>query len=180
MNQGQLAYEGNIIDTVVEYQKSSTKESSYICDGDLDKAIGNDNIRIKEFSVAPSHGELLDIESGVYVKLVFHNYCQNINLDATFELKNYEELVIFHVGKLVSANNDSKIGEYTVEFKIPPGLLNAGNYYFKLYFGKDQKILLFGIDNFIGFEIENIKVGTMMHIYPGIIRPNFEYKLKTP
>lgn len=180
LNQGQLAYEGNIIDTVVEYQKSSTKESSYIYNGDLDKAIGNDNIRIKEFSVSPSNGELLDIESGVHVKLVFHNYCQNINLDATFELKNYEELVIFHVGKLLSANNDSKIGEYIVEFNIPAGLLNAGNYYFKLYFGKDQKILLFGVDNFIGFEIENIKVGTMMHIYPGIIRPNFEYKLKTP
>jgi len=180
LNQGQIDYQGDILKSIVEYQKNSTKESSYRYNGNLDEAIGNENIRIKEFSVSPSCGELLDIESGVHIKLVFHNYCRNINLDATFELKNYEELVIFHVGKLVSANNDSKIGEYTVEFKIPAGLLNAGNYYFKLYFGKDQKILLFGVDNFIGFEIENIKVGTMMHIYPGIIRPNFEYKLKTP
>lgn len=180
LNHGQIDYQGDILKSIVEYQKNSTKESSYRYNGNLDEAIGNENIRIKEFSVSPSCGELLDIESGVHIKLVFHNYCRNINLDATFELKNYEELVIFHVGKLVSANNDSEIGEYTVEFEIPAGLLNAGNYYFKLYFGKDQKILLFGVDNFIGFEIENIKVGTMMHIYPGIIRPNFEYKLKTP
>ncbi|THV63115.1 MULTISPECIES: ABC transporter ATP-binding protein [Chryseobacterium] len=180
LNQGKIDYQGDILNTIIEYQKSSTKESSYIYNGNLDEALGNENIRIKEFSVSPIKGDLLDIDSGVHVKLVFHNYCPDITLDTTFELKNYEELVIFHVGKFVSENNDSKIGEYTVEFDIPAGLLNAGNYYFRLYFGKDQKILLYGIDEFIGFEVENVKVGTMMHIYPGITRPFFEYKVQTP
>jgi len=180
LNQGKIDYQGDILNTIIEYQKSSAKESSYIYNGNLDEALGNENIRIKEFSVSPIKGDLLDIDSGVHVKLVFHNYCPDITLDTTFELKNYEELVIFHVGKFVSENNDSKIGEYTVEFDIPAGLLNAGNYYFRLYFGKDQKILLYGIDEFIGFEVENVKVGTMMHIYPGITRPFFEYKVQTP
>ncbi|WP_433626989.1 ABC transporter ATP-binding protein [Chryseobacterium cucumeris] len=180
LNQGKIDYQGDILNTIIEYQKSSAKESSYIYNGNLDEALGNENIRIKEFSVSPIKGDLLDIDSGVHVKLVFHNYCPDITLDTTFELKNYEELVIFHVGKFVSENNDSKIGEYTVEFDIPAGLLNAGNYYFRLYFGKDQKILLYGVDEFIGFEIENVKVGTMMHIYPGITRPFFEYKVQTP
>ena len=180
LNQGKIDYQGDILNTIIEYQKSSTKESSYIYNGNLDEALGNENIRIKEFSISPIKGDLLDIDSGVHVKLVFHNYCPDITLDTTFELKNYEELVIFHVGKFVSENNDSKIGEYTVEFDIPAGLLNAGNYYFRLYFGKDQKILLYGIDEFIGFEVENVKVGTMMHIYPGITRPFFEYKVQTP
>ncbi|WP_278377853.1 polysaccharide ABC transporter ATP-binding protein [Chryseobacterium arthrosphaerae] len=180
LNQGKIDYQGDILNTIIEYQKSSAKESSYIYNGNLDQALGNENIRIKEFSVSPIKGDLLDIDSGVHVKLVFHNYCPDITLDTTFELKNYEELVIFHVGKFVSENNDSKIGEYTVEFDIPAGLLNAGNYYFRLYFGKDQKILLYGIDEFIGFEVENVKVGTMMHIYPGITRPFFEYKVQTP
>lgn len=180
LNQGKIDYQGDILNTIIEYQKSSAKESSYIYNGNIDEALGNENIRIKEFSVSPIKGDLLDIDSGVHVKLVFHNYCPDITLDTTFELKNYEELVIFHVGKFVSENNDSKIGEYTVEFDIPAGFLNAGNYYFRLYFGKDQKILLYGIDEFIGFEVENVKVGTMMHIYPGITRPLFEYKVQTP
>ncbi|RXM40020.1 ABC transporter [Chryseobacterium sp. CH21] len=180
LNQGQIGYQGDILNTIIEYQKSSARESSYQYNGNLNEAIGNENIRIKEFSVSPINRDLLDIDSGVHVKLVFHNYCPDITLDTTFELKNYEELVIFHVGKFVSENNDSKIGEYSVEFDIPAGLLNAGNYYFKLYFGKDQKILLYGIDEFIGFEVENVKVGTMMHIYPGVTRPFFEYKVQTP
>ncbi len=180
LNQGQIGYQGDILNTIIEYQKSSARESSYQYNGNLNEAIGNENIRIKEFSVTPINGDLLDIDSGAHVKLIFHNFCPDITLDTTFELKNYEELVIFHVGKCVSENNNSKIGEYTVEFDIPAGLLNAGNYYFKLYFGKDQKILLYGIDEFIGFEVENVKVGTMMHIYPGVTRPFFEYKVQTP
>ncbi|MDR3024453.1 polysaccharide ABC transporter ATP-binding protein [Chryseobacterium sp.] len=180
LTHGQIDYQGDILSTIIEYQKSSARESSYVYNGNLDEALGNENIRIKEFSVSPINGQLIDIDSGVHVKLVFQNYCPDITLDTTFELKNYEELVIFHVGKFVSENNDSKVGEYSVEFDIPAGLLNAGNYYFKLYFGKDQKILLYGIDEFIGFEVENVKVGTMMHIYPGVTRPFFEYKVQTP
>ncbi|WP_454048101.1 ABC transporter ATP-binding protein [Chryseobacterium sp. Marseille-Q8038] len=180
LNQGKIDYQGDILNTIIEYQKSSARASSYFYNGNLDEALGNENIRIKEFSVSPINGKLIDIDSGIRVKLVFQNYCPDIMLDATFELKNYEELVIFHVGKFVSENNDSKVGEYTIEFDIPAGLLNAGNYYFRLYFGKDQKILLYGIDEFIGFEVENVKVGKMMHIYPGITRPFFEYKVQTP
>ncbi len=180
LNQGKISYQGDILSTVIEYQKNNKAESAYHYGGNLEEALGNENIRIKEFSVSPIKGNLLDIESGVHVKLVFHNYCRDITLDATFELKNYDELVIFHVGQFVSTKGDSKVGEYTVEFDIPKGLLNAGNYYFKLYFGKDQKTLLYGVDNFIGFEVENVKLGDIMYVYPGIIRPQFDYKVLTP
>lgn len=180
LNQGTLGYEGNMLDTIIEYQKSSATASSYHYNGNINEALGNEKIKVKEFSVTPISGNLIDIDAGVHVKLVFENYLPNINLDTTFELKNYEELVIFHVGKLITKDNDSKIGEYTVEFDIPSGLLNAGNYYFKLIFGKNQTEVLFMMDNFVGFEVENVKVGSKLHIYPGITRPHFDYKIQTP
>ncbi|UZT96673.1 ABC transporter ATP-binding protein [Chryseobacterium fluminis] len=177
LTQGRLDYKGDMLSTIIEYQKSSSTATSYHYNGNISEALGNDNIRIKEFTVTPTHGNLIDIDSGIHVKLSFYNNSPNINLDTTFELRNYEELVIFHVGNLITQNNDSKKGDYTVEFDIPAGLLNAGNYYFKLYFGKDQTELLYGIDNFIGFEVENVKVGTKLHVYPGVIRPNFDYNI---
>lgn len=180
LNQGTLGYEGNMLDTIIEYQKSSATASSYHYNGNINEALGNEKIKVKEFSVTPVSGNLIDIDAGVHVKLMFENYLPNINLDTTFELKNYEELVIFHVGKLITKDNDSKAGEYTVEFDIPSGLLNAGNYYFKLIFGKNQTEVLFMIDNFVGFEVENVKVGSKLHIYPGITRPHFDYKIQTP
>jgi hypothetical protein len=70
----------------------------------------------------------LDIESGIRIKLRFYNYNPNINLDATFELRNLEELVVFHTGALLSTQNDAKVGEYDIEFDIAPHTLNAGSY----------------------------------------------------
>jgi len=180
LNQGTMGYQGSMLDTIIEYQKSSATASSYHYNGNINDALGNEKIKVKEFSVTPIKGGLIDIDTGIHVKLAFENYLPNINLDTTFELKNYEELVIFHVGKLVTKDNDSKVGEYTVEFDIPSGLLNAGNYYFKLIFGKNQTEPLFIKDNFVGFEVENVKVGSKLHVYPGVTRPHFDYKIQTP
>ncbi|MEC3877199.1 ABC transporter ATP-binding protein [Chryseobacterium salviniae] len=176
LNQGTLEYEGSVLNTIIEYQKNSASTTSYRYNGIIDEAAGNENIRIKEFSVAPVKGSIIDIDSGIRVKLVFKNYVPDISLGVTFELKNYEELIIFHVGKIISEN--SKSGDYSLEFDIPSGLLNAGNYYFRLIFGQNQATVLYAVDNMVGFEVENVKVGTKMHIYPGIIRPHFDYKIE--
>ena len=176
MKNGQISYQGDMLDTVLEYQKDYELSTSYQSTN-LESAVGNENIKILEFSTKPIKGEIIDIDSGIRVKLQFYNNLSEINLDATLELRNFEELVIYHVGKLISQNSDSKKGIYTLEFDMPAGMLNAGNYYFKLMFGKNQTELLFAVDNLIGFEVENVKVGTKMHIYPGIIRPNFDYKV---
>ncbi|GGF08376.1 lipopolysaccharide transport system ATP-binding protein [Chishuiella changwenlii] len=176
MKNGTISYQGDMLDTILEYQKDYELSTSYIAQN-LENAVGNENIKITEFSVKPIQGDLIDINSGIRVKLEFYNNLPNINLDATFELRNFEELVIYHVGKLLSKENDSKKGIYSIEFDMPSGLINAGNYYFKLMFGKNQTELLFGIDNLIGFEVENVKVGAKTHIYPGIMRPEFDYNV---
>lgn len=180
LNQGLLNYQGNVANTIMEYQKNSQKQSSYLHNGSVDSALGNENIRILEFSVKALNDGFLDIESGVKVKLRFYNFQEKINLDTTFELRTYEESVVFHTGVLLSTQNDSKRGEYAVEFEIPKNLLNAGNYYFKIIFGKDQKIALFTANEIVGFEVENTKIGSNMSLLPGVIRPVFDYKLQTP
>lgn len=177
LSQGQLLYTGGIADTVAEYQKNNEKRSFYMDNGDPTEIIGNENIRILEFTVLPANGKFLDIESGALVKLRFFNYKEDINLDVTFELRTYEENVVFHTGALITTNNDSKRKEYTVEFELPQNLLNAGNYYFKLIFGENQRTALFIANEIVGFEVENIKIGKNMRILPGVIRPDFDYKI---
>jgi len=177
LNQGQLAYRGNILDTIIEYQKNSEAKARYIHEGPLDGAMGNENIRILEFSAQPNHGALIDIESGIKIKLRFYNFKAGINLDATFELRTYEEVPVFHTAAIISTNNDSETKEYCVEFVLPRNLLNTGNYYFKLIFGEDQRIPLYISANIIGFEVENVKFGKNMSVLPGIIRPELDFKI---
>ena len=178
LNQGELIYSGDIQNTIIEYQKNSERQSSYIHNGSLETAIGNENIRILEFSATPAQGDFLDIESGVKIRLRFYNYKENINLDTTFELRTYEEAVVFHTGAFIAKNNSSQRKEYEVEFEIPAHLLNTGNYYFKLMFGQDQKIPLFIANEIVGFEVENVKLGDNISVLPGIIRPEFDYKIR--
>ena len=180
LKNGLIDYHGNIMETALQYQKSNSSTTEYVFDGIPENVIGNENITLLEFTVKPVKGKIIDIESGIHVKLIFENNVPHINLDATFELKTFEELVVFHVGKALNDNNDSKIGKYQVEFEIPSGMLNAGSYYFKLLFGKNQTVLLFGVDNFVSFEVENVKAGSKMHVYPGITRPIFDYNVLKP
>ncbi|MDQ1098538.1 MULTISPECIES: ABC transporter ATP-binding protein [Chryseobacterium] len=177
LNQGQLTYSGNILDTIVEYQKNSEILSRYMHEGPIETAMGNENIRILEFSAVPTRGKLIDIESGISVRLRFMNYRAGINLDATFELRTYEEVPVFHTGTLITTDNDSEAKEYCVEFELPKHFLNAGNYYFKLIFGEDQRIPLYVVPNIIGFEVENVKLGKNISILPGIIRPDLDFKV---
>ncbi len=177
LNQGQLAYSGDILDTIVEYQKNSEIQSRYLHDGPIETAMGNAHIRILEFSAVPTEGKLIDIESGISVRLRFVNYKAGINLDATFELRTYEEVPVFHTGALITTNNDSEAKEYCVEFDLPKHFLNAGNFYFKLIFGEDQRIPLYIAPNIVGFEVENIKLGMNISVLPGIIRPNLNFKI---
>lgn len=175
LNQGRIEYKGSALETVIEYQKGRNSNDSYFYEGSIENAIGNENIRIKEFSVKPLMGDYISIESGAKVKLIFYNTRPNINLDTTFELRSTDEVVVFHTGSLIYRNLDSKIGLHEVTFDLPPHLLNAGNYYFKIIFGENQRYILFENDNLVSFSVENKAIGSNANVLPGIIRPDLNF-----
>ena len=175
LNQGKIEYIGTATESVIEYQKGRNSNDSYFYEGSIENAIGNENIRIKEFSVKPLMGDYISIESGAKVRLVFYNTRPNINLDTTFELRSTDEVVVFHTGSLIYRNLDSKIGLHEVTFDLPPHLLNAGNYYFKIIFGENQRYILFENDNLVSFSVENKAIGSNANVLPGIIRPDLNF-----
>jgi len=179
LKNGRVGFQGEVNEVIKEYKKDSLQSMSYRRDMDTENKYENANISIIEFSVDSKNGETIDINSTICVKLKFFNNVPNINLDATFELRNSDELIIFHTVALISRDRNSKICEYNIEFEILGGILNAGNYYFKLFIGKDQIDPLLIVDNFISFEVLNVNVGVKTHIFPGVIRPNFDYKISS-
>lgn len=174
LKEGRTVFNGKIEEAILTYQKLGVQNSSYKCD-DIKLAIGNENIKVLNFDVTPMSGEVISISSGINVALKFYNFKQNINLDATFELRNLDEQAIFHTGVLLSENSDSKKGNYTVNFSLPPNLLNTGNYYFKLIFGENQRYALYIHEQIVHFEIQNETLGSNSSKLPGIIRPKLNY-----
>ncbi|QEM05783.1 ATP-binding cassette domain-containing protein [Mucilaginibacter rubeus] len=174
---GQLIYDNKQLEAVSFYQTNNNTRATFEHHDDLSSAPGNENIRVLKFIIRPLTGDSISISTGISFEMIFFNQKTGINLDATFELKNSDEIPVFHNGVLISTNNDSKTGFYTVKCTIPPNLLNAGNYSFKLIFGENQRYQLFGADDFIGFEVENESKGSNSALAPGVIHPKLDFDI---
>lgn len=178
MQHGSISYIGGALDSVEYYQKLNNIPSCFEHDGNMDSAPGNENIKILKFNTKPINGNYLTISSGVEFELVFYNNKAGINLDATFELRNSDEIVIFHTGELITVNKDSKKGIYIVKGQIESNLLNAGVYKFNLIFGEDQRYPLYIQNEVIQFEILNESLRSNNNLLPGLIRPDLNFSNK--
>lgn len=177
LTNGLLTFTGRQLEAVSYYQTNNDLPSHFSHNGSLGTAPGNDFIRIKSFKVEPAEGDVISISSGADFTICFYNHKANINLDATFELKNDDEIILFHRGVLLSTNNDSMQGMYTVTGTLPSYLLNAGRYAFKIIFGENQRYELFSASDFIRFEILNESAGSNSGLTPGVIVPYIKYEV---
>jgi len=177
LEKGVVVFQGTEHDSVLRYQSSSNLRRSYSFNQNSEK-FENDNIRILEFEVSPLTGSFVSISSGILFKLSFFNHLEGINLDVTFELRSVDETIVFHHGAFVSKRNDSLKGVYTIEGQLPPNLINAGVYKFKLIFGKDQRYRLYDVSDFVEFEISNEAFGNNFNQFPGVLRPDIHYNIK--
>jgi lipopolysaccharide transport system ATP-binding protein len=177
LTNGQLTFAGKQLEAVSFYQLNNDLPSHFEHKGNQDTAPGNGAIRIKSFKVEPITGDVISISTGAYFTLLFYNHKAGINLDATFELKNDDEIIVFHQGVLISKENDAKQGMYTVRGILPPHLLNAGRYAFKIIFGENQRYELFSANDFIQFEVLNESAGSNSSLTPGVILPNIQYEV---
>lgn len=178
LHNGSVQYSGNVKDAVDFYIGNNSLLSNNLFFDDLSVAPGNDNIRIKSFEVLPVNGARLDVESGIQFKLCFKNNKENAMIDATFQLETIDDVVVFHTGKVLTPEKDSKIGFYIVDFVLPPFLLNTGKYKIKLWFGENQRYKIWG-DLYHTFEVENTLTGQGYNLstLPGIlkIRPQINH-----
>ena len=175
LENGLLKYQGNIKDTVEEYLTNSVHASQNVYFKDLNTAPGNDKVRIRSFEVLPVIGREVNVESGIRIRIKFANFVPNIILDVTTELSTAENVIVFHTGKVVSPDKDSKVGTYTVEYDIPPFTLNTGKYIMKVWFGESQAYLVWGFFTHV-FEVENTLTGQgyNMNLLPGVMKPRFK------
>lgn len=173
MQNGTISYLGEALDSILFYQKDQSSADKYIFEENK-KVIGNSKIKILKFKIIPRQGNILNISSGVKVKMSFYNNVPDVALDISFILVTRDEIEVLGTGYVLTPNKDSKKGVYSVEVDIPEDLLNKGNYYFKFIFGANSSDLLFYYDGF-GFEILNEGLNNNFIASPGIIRPKINF-----
>ena len=180
LENGGVKYIGGINDTVDYYiGDGGSSENQYF--DDLSIAPGNDVVRIKSFEILPLDGSnQITIETGVLFRLKFICYKENAMLDADIEVKTMDDTIICQMGRVLGeiGEKDSKVGMYTVEFKLDPYTINAGRYKINLWFGENQRYLVYG-----GFEqcfevINSLAdMGFNQSLLPGFLRPKNDFRI---
>lgn len=180
LENGQVKYIGDINDTVDYYiGEGGSSENQYF--DDLSTAPGNDVIRIKSFEILPLDGSnQISIETGVLFRLKFMCYKENAMLDADIRISTMDDITVCQMGTLLGklGEKDSKIGMYTVEFVIKPYIINAGRYKVKLWFGENQRYVVYGGFEQC-FEVENTltDMGFNQSVMPGVLRLKNDFKV---
>lgn len=176
LENGLLKYEGDIKTAVDKYLLDGFQISQNVYYNEIDKAPGNNDVRIKSFEIYPLFGQSLTVESGIKISFNFVNYMPNVILDAVIEILTAENVIVFHIDKVVTPNKDSKIGTYSVSFIIPPFFLNFGKYIAKIWFCQSQSYYVWGYFNHV-FEVNNTLSGQgyNMAALPGVTKPKFDF-----
>lgn len=181
LENGMMKYTGTIKDTVDYYiGEDGSSENQYF--DDLATAPGNDVIRIKSFEILPGKPQAnIDIESGIKFKLQFMCYKPDAMLDVDMQIKTMEDIIVAQVGQVLGqvGEKDSKVGMYSVEFEVPPYTLNAGKYKAEIWFGENQRYLVYNGFNQC-FEVDNTltDMGFNQDTLPGMLRLKNDFDVK--
>ena len=181
LENGMIKYMGGIKDTVDYYiGEGGSSENQYF--DDMATAPGNDVIRIKSFEILPGKPQAnIDIESGIRFRLKFMCFKADAMLDVNMLIRTMDDIMVTQVGAMLgrTGEKDSKNGMYSVEFEIPPYTLNAGRYKVEIFFGENQRYIVYrGFEQC--FEIDNTltDMGFNQNVLPGMLRLKNEFKVK--
>lgn len=175
LKSGQKVFDGSQTDAINFYQANLDNAANLDYIDNIEDAPGNDFVRIINFGIKALEGNILSITSGVSFEVLLYNYVRGVNLDITFELRNSEEVVVFHTGTYITANNDSRVGFYRVGGILPPHLLNSGLYFFSIIIGQNQKTALFKGRDMVSFEVIHEAHANHTRQLPGVVSPKLSF-----
>ncbi len=135
---------------------------------------GNESVRLNYIRIIPpEENATITIDTGVLIEIGFDNLLEGINLDCTVYVASSDGVLVFESGYIISSESNSRAGSYHLTGRIPEHLLNAGRYSLNVLFGKDQRYVLFRMDDVIFFEVENTSTGrgANLSVAPGVVRP---------
>jgi lipopolysaccharide transport system ATP-binding protein len=173
---GSLNFTGNAIEAVSSYQKTSDFNGIVNSTWDEESAPGDFRAKILSASAKPTNGDVINFGSGITLTFLVKSMIDRSLLDLSFDIKNQEEVLLFHHGNYISDSKNLAKGVYKMEIKIPPFLLNEGNYHINTWLGLAATEMLGDIkEKAICFSVAASDIDHIVKPLPGILRPVLDY-----
>jgi lipopolysaccharide transport system ATP-binding protein len=178
LKDGSLKFTGNPIEAVSSYQNTGITNGIVNSTWDEENAPGDYRAKILSASAKPTTGDVINFGSGITLIVLVKSMIDRSLLDLSFDLKNQEEVLLFHHGNYISDSTSLAKGVYQIEVRIPPFLLNEGNYYVNIWLGLGATEMLGKIkENAISFSVTGSDIDHIVKPLPGILRPVLGYDI---
>ena len=108
-------------------------------------------------------------------------YKPDAMLDVNMLIRTMDDIMVVQLGQGLTSTGekDSKVGMYSAEFDIPKYTLNAGRYKAEIFFGENQRYMVYsGFEQC--FEVANTlsDMGFNQSVLPGMLRLKNEFKVQ--
>ncbi len=175
---GTVNFTGTAAEAVSAYQKTGISNGILNSTWDEENAPGDYRAKILSASVKPTFGDVMNFGSGITMTFMIKSMIDRSLLDLSFDVKNQEEVLLFHHGNYISDSTSLTKGLYQMEVKIPPFLFNEGNYYVNIWLGLAATEMLGAQkENAISFAVESSDIDHIVKPLPGILRPVLDYNI---
>lgn len=173
LKNGKLVEYGEVGHVIHEYMQNVSKFQTLQSWDDLEKAPGNEEVRIKNIELIPdfSNGSrLINVTTPLEIKFEFMNLVENAELNLSIFLNNMSGECIFNLSN--EPKHYSK-GMVRGICKIPGNFLNDGSYYITIMIVKDRSKPIFVFEEALVFDVADNREGTeWLGKWPGYVRPN--------
>jgi lipopolysaccharide transport system ATP-binding protein len=179
LKDGSLNFSGNVLEAISAYQKTSVSNGIVNSIWKEENAPGDIRAKILSASAEPTVGNVINFTSGITLTFIVKSMIDRSILDLSFDLKNQEEVLLFHHGNYISDSGIFSKGVYKMEVKIPPYLLNEGNYHINVWLGLAATEIVGKIqENAVSFYVVSSQIDQVIKRLPGVLRPDLKYFIK--
>lgn len=146
-----------------------------------DEMPGTESLKIKRAAVYSENkppSELILTNENVVFDVEFYNNLNEADIDVTWDLTDNQGVHVAHIGSICSPDGRMGRGFYRTVGVFPKNILNTKKYVLSVQFGRNQRELLYRMEDILTFEVEkSLKTeGANFSGLPGVIHPKCEWQ----
>ncbi|HEX8568019.1 MAG TPA: ABC transporter ATP-binding protein [Pyrinomonadaceae bacterium] len=177
---GSLQFDGDAVSAVDFYMQGGSDLQSSRDWANSAEMPGNENIKIRRASVRAadkSADEPILTSDDLVFEVEFYNDKNGAEIDVTWDLMNVQGIHIAHIGTICASDGLSR-GWHKTTGILPRDILNTERYIFSVQFGRNQRELLFRMEEILTFDVEDgIKTrANNFSRLPGVIHPMCQWQ----
>lgn len=179
LQHGKKLFDGTSNDAISSYQKTNLTSDIVTSNWSEKEAPGDHRARLLAAEAYPTQGDFINFGSGITLKFIVQSNINKSLLDVSFNLKNQEEVLMFHHGNYLTELNELTQGTYEMKVEIPPYILNEGYYSADVWMGlSNTEMVGKAAVKAISFNVDKSNIDHIVKSVPGIIRPKLNYTTK--